>query len=88
VQASGPLISQRPLVSFEAALPAWSFTGDGQTWWVGLGPAPFQPETTPGQCSAADQLSGSVVALSPAPAGDHRGRAGPLISHRAHATSR
>ena len=66
VQASGPLISQRPLVSFEAALPAWSLTADGQTWWVGLGPAPFQPETTPGQCSAADQLSGSVVAISPA----------------------
>ena len=88
VQASGPLISQRPLVSFEAALPAWSLTADGQTWWVGLGPAPFQPETTPGQCSAADQLSGSVVALSRTPAGDHRGRAGPFISHRAHATSR
>jgi len=88
VQASGPLISQRPLVSFEAALPAWSLTGDGQTWWVGLGPAPFRPETTPGQCSAADQLSGSVVALSRKPAGDHRGRAGPFISYRALATSR
>jgi len=88
VQASGPLISQRPLVSFEAALPAWSLASDGISWWVGLGPAPFQPETTPPHCSAADGLSGSVVALSRTPAGDHRGRAGPFISHRAHATSR
>ncbi|MFZ4805447.1 MAG: hypothetical protein ACOYLI_12405 [Synechococcus lacustris] len=65
VQASGQRISQTPRLSFEAALPAWSLASDGTTLWVGLGPAPFQPETTPGQCSAADQLSGNVVAISP-----------------------
>jgi hypothetical protein len=66
VQASGQRISQTYRLSFEAALPAWSLASDGTTWWVGLGPPPFQPETTPGQCSAADQLSGNVVAISPA----------------------
>ena len=66
VQASGQRISQTPWLSFEAALPAWSLASDGTTFWVGLGHPPFQPETTPGPCSAADQLSGSVVAISPA----------------------
>ena len=66
VQASGQRISQTPQLSFEAALPAWSLASDGTTFWVGLGHPPFQPETKPGQCSAADQLSGNVVAISPA----------------------
>ena len=66
VQASGQRLSQTPRLSFEAALPAWSLASDGTSWWVGLGHPAFQPETTPGQCSAADQLSGSVVAISPA----------------------
>jgi hypothetical protein len=66
VQPSGQRISQKPRLSFEAALPAWSLASDGTTWWVGLGHPPFQPETTPGQCSAADQLSGTMVAISPA----------------------
>jgi hypothetical protein len=65
VQASGQRLSQTRRLSFEAALPAWSLASDGTSWWVGLGPPPFQPETTPGQCSAADQLSGNVVAISP-----------------------
>ena len=88
VQASGPGLSQRPLVRFEAPLPAWSLAGAGHSWWVGFGPPPFQPETRPHQCSAADGLSGSVVALSRTPAGLHRGRAGPVVSHRALATRR
>ena len=87
VQASGSRLSQRPLVRFEAPLPAWSLAGAGTTWWVGFGPPPFQPETRPHPCSAADGLSGSVVALSPKPAGHHRGRAGPVVSHRALPTS-
>ena len=66
VQASGLRISQTPRLSFEAALPAWSLASDGTTFWVGLGHPPFQPETKPGPCSAADQLSGNVVAISPA----------------------
>ena len=66
VQASGQRLSQTPQLSFEAALPAWSLASDGTSWWVGLGHPAFQPETTPGQCSAADQLSGIVVAISPA----------------------
>ena len=66
VQASGQRLSQTHRLSFEAALPAWSLASDGTTLWVGLGPAPFQPETTPGQCNEADQLSGTVVAISPA----------------------
>jgi len=66
VQASGQRISQTPRLSFEAALPAWSLASDGTTWWVGLGHPAFQPETKPGQCRSADQLSGSVVAISPA----------------------
>jgi hypothetical protein len=66
VQASGQRIRQTHRLSFEAALPAWSLASDGISWWVGLGPPPFQPETTPGQCSAADHLSGNVVAISPA----------------------
>ena len=66
VQASGQRISQTPRLSFEAALPAWSLASDGTTFWVGLGHPPFQPETKPGPCSAADQLSGNVVAISPA----------------------
>jgi len=64
VQASGSGFSQKPLVRFEAPLPAWSLAGAGSTWWVGFGPPPFQPETKPQHCSAADRLSGSVVALS------------------------
>lgn len=87
VQVSGSRLSQRPLVRFEAPLPAWSLAGAGRTWWVGFGPPPFELETRPHQCSAADGFSGSVVALSPAPAGLHRGRAGPVVSHRALATS-
>ena len=66
VQASGQRISQAHRLNFEAALPAWSLASDGASWWVGLGHPPFQPEATPGQCSAADQLSGNVVAISPA----------------------
>ena len=66
VQASGQRLSQTPRLSFEAALPAWSLASGGTTLWVGLGHPAFQPETTPGQCSAADQLSGTVVAISPA----------------------
>ena len=66
VHASGQRINQTPRLSFEAELPAWSLASDGTTFWVGLGHPPFQPETTPGPCSAADQLSGSVVAISPA----------------------
>lgn len=66
VQASGHRISQTPRLSFEAALPAWSLASDGTTLWVGLGHPALQPETTPGQCNKADQLSGNVVAISPA----------------------
>ena len=66
VQASGQRLSQTPRLSFEAALPAWSLASGGTTLWVGLGHPASQPETRPGQCSAADQLSGTVVAISPA----------------------
>jgi hypothetical protein len=66
VHASGQRINQTPRLSFEAELPAWSLASDGTTFWVGLGHPPFQPETTPVPCSAADQLSGSVLAISPA----------------------
>jgi hypothetical protein len=63
VTTLGPSLRQEPGPSFEAPLPAWSLTGDGSRWFVGLGHPPFQSEPAPGRCHAAAALSGTVVEL-------------------------
>jgi hypothetical protein len=56
-------IHQRPVLSFQAPLPAWSLAGDRRQMFVGLGHPPFQSEPSPGRCIAADRLSGTVLKL-------------------------
>jgi hypothetical protein len=56
-------ITSKELLTFEAPLPGWSLAGDQHHFYVGLGHPPQQLETSPGRCSAADHLSGSVVML-------------------------
>jgi hypothetical protein len=65
LRPQGEGLAQHTLVSFTAPLPAWSLAAAGGRWFVGFGPAPFQPEASPGDCTEAERLSGSVVELRP-----------------------
>jgi hypothetical protein len=74
-------LNRKTLVSFTAPLPARSLARAAKQWFVGFGPGPFQVDPSPGHCSAAERLSGSVVELGPEVEGKP-------LSHRAPPTSR
>lgn len=63
VGLNGHHFQREELVAFEAPLPGWSLAGDQHRFFVGLGHPPQQAEPTPGTCSSADRLSGTVVSL-------------------------